>query len=200
MMTEGEKTCSICTADIKPGSDLRFVNVPLCSRCFADLGLDGVKEVEPDGILANIVDEKGSEILGMTTSLLQRNPSANGWQILRMAPVIWEQVEDITRKVMMSSGLIILGSALIRQGNETDGNDLDNKFVTLLILLGQYLDLAVMGRINEEMGLEKGSFIHEMILKEEHDHRIFSLLKTLDPGEDDERKAILANSMSLLMP
>jgi hypothetical protein len=60
------------------------------------------------------------------------------------------------------------------------------------------MDLSIMGRIASDNKLSRTSRIDEMILGEQHDHVLFSMIKELDHENDPEKITTVFRSMELL--
>ena len=199
-MQEEENRCSICSEEMIPATKMDFIGIGICQDCHSSLSLDEIGPLKPFDYLAVILDQKGLDILGKVTSLISRTPKETGWKVLGMAPFIGDQVTDPAQRGIMESALIIMGSSMIRSGNDDQENEeITNKLVTLLLVIGQYLDLSVMGDLSSKLGLDQGNRIHEFILVEEHNHRLFSLLREIEHLEDPEKMTIIARAMSMLV-
>ena len=98
----------------------------------------------------------------------------------------------------MESALVVMGTSIIRSGKEIEEGAADEeKLISLLLIIGQYLDLSVMGRISRDQDLDPGSYLDEIIMVFEHDIILFRMLKGLEHGDDPERKTTIARAMKL---
>ncbi len=194
---EGIGTCSICGAKVGDDEMDSFLDLPICSICMEELAINELPIVEPDNYLSSILEDKGRIVLPRITGLMKTRTKEMGWKLVAMAPFIADQVEEKARKALMESALILMGSSIIRLGEDGSG-ELADKDASLILLLGQYLDLSVMGRISKENGLIPEHKLHEMILGEEHDHILFHMLKGLDHGGDPEKMTYVLRAMELL--
>jgi hypothetical protein len=194
---EGKGSCSICAEETPIENLSTRMGLPMCRGCIADIGIDSIEEMASDPILDEILEEKGKNLLPTITSLLCSRTREEGWKLLSMAPFIAQQVEDQSRKTLMECALVLMGSSLIRMGrNEQDS--LSEKDATFFLVIGQYLDLSIMGKIIQDLRLDQGKIIDGMILGEAHDHLLFSLLSKLDHEDDDEKTASIIRAMRLL--
>lgn len=194
---EGIGSCSICGAKVGDGEMESFLDLPICSICVEELAIKKLPIVEPDTYLNGFVEDKGRIVLPRITAIMKTRTKEQGWKLVAMAPFIADQVEEKARKALMESALILTGSSIIRIGGEGPG-ELSDKDASLILLLGQYLDLSIMGRISQENGLIPEHHLHEMVLGEMHDHILFSMLKELDHGEDPEKMTYVLRAMELL--
>jgi hypothetical protein len=198
-MNEGENICSVCMKELSDDRGFQFLGMSVCSHCDSLLSLSELESVEPDEILFGMMDEKGGSILGTVTSLLTRTPRSTGWKVLGMAPFIGDQIKEIAQRALMESSLILMGCSIIRLGTEDDREEVSQEMITLLLVMGQYLDLSVMGKISTQRNLHQGNKLEEIILVEEHNHLLFSLLKQIDHSNDPEKKTTIARAMSMLV-
>jgi hypothetical protein len=120
-----------------------------------------------------------------------------GWKLLALARFIGAQVEERASKALMESALILMGSSIIRLGKEKSG-DLSEKEASLFLVLGQYLDLSIMGRITADQGLKENNKLHDLVLSEDHDHILFGMLKNLNHDENPEKMTTVFRAMRLL--
>lgn len=195
-MAGEEKDCSICAKKEVATED--FVGIPICPDCTAQLGLDEIEPAGQDEELAGMLDPKGLAILEKVTALVRRSPVEFGWKVLSLAPFIGEQVDDRTRKAIMESALVIIGASIVKNGqDEGEIEEYEEKLISLFLILGQYLDLSIMGRISKDEDLSPESYLDEIIMVFEHDTKIFNFLRSLDHGSDPEKKTIVARAMKL---
>jgi len=194
-----DKKCSLCGAGEDEEAPEEFLGIPVCGKCFTDLELGSVEPVDGDPVLTTILDEKGTLLLGEITALMRRTRRELGWKLLSVAPYISDQVEDPVHRSMMESGLIITGSSIIRMGTEEgDGSDEDERFITLFLILGQYLDISILGRITRDEGLDAENMLDGIVLSRLHDHILFGLLRSIEVEASSEEETVIINSMNLL--
>mgnify|MGYP006283905219 CR=1 FL=1 len=194
---EGKGKCSICGGDTSKDDLESVMGLPVCSSCRDDMGLGQISPEESDPRLNDLLEKRGQRILPLATPLMGSKSREVGWKLLAMAPFIGEQVEEGSRKALMESALILMGSSIIRLGKGQPG-ELSEKEASLFLVLGQYLDLSIMGKITADLGLKENNKLHDMILAEDHDHILFGLLRDLDHGEDPEKMTTILRAMRLL--
>ncbi len=191
-----EIVCSVCAGKNTEGND--YLGIPVCDDCIDKLKLKELSDSEKDDALAEVVDQKGDAILGSITALIRRSPVSLGWKVLSLAPFIGEQVEDGSRRTIMESAMVIFGSSIVRAGYDgpLDGME-EEKLISLYLILGQYLDLSIMGNVSQNQGLNPESYMDEIIMVYEHDSILFNMLREMDFGDDPERMTIVARAMKL---
>jgi hypothetical protein len=197
-MAEEELRCPICAMEMKEIHD--FIGIEVCVDCSGSLGLEDLEGSELDEKYSSIFGPKGHSILPKVSSLVKKTPKGVGWKVLSLAPFIGEQVEDPNRSGLMESALILMGSMIIDNGTIESGKDIqEEKMISLILIIGQYLDLSSMGKISVDNDLDQEGYLDEMILLFEHDMILYKLLKGLDHEDDMEKKTMIARAMKLLV-
>ena len=197
-MAGEEKDCSICAKRSAVVED--FIGIPICTECYGTLDLDDLQDTDPDPELSTLLDPKGKLILGRVTSIIRSCDGEFGWKVLSLALFIGEQLEDRSRRTMMESALVLMGSAIIGSGEGSGKENIDEeKMISLLLIIGQYLDLSMMGKIANDEKLDPESYLDEIIMVFGHDVAMFNLLKALDHGNEPEKMTIVARAMKLFV-
>lgn len=195
-MTEDSDTsssCTVCRKDIEKGDGFDFGGAPVCSMCTNSLKLKEMDTSGTDEILSGILEDQGREIIGEFIAISRSMPSDFGWNILALMENITNDVEDAQAQALLESSMIISGLSVIRTG-EGEG-DVNPGFLSLLLVLGQVMDLSIMRKIVLDKGLRTSNKLDELRLIGEHNRILFDLITGTPHQEEARNELILASCL-----
>lgn len=189
--SDTQNSCTICRKDIEKEDENDFGGAPVCGMCTDSLKLREMDTSNTDDVLSSILEEQGSKIIGEFIAVSRSMPPDFGWNILALLENITNDVEDAQAQALLESSMIICGLTTIRRG-EGEG-DVNPGLLSLLLVLGQVMDLSIMRRIVLDKGLRTSNKLDELRLIGDHNRVLFDLI-TNTPHQEDATKEILLAS------
>ncbi|MGA1849052.1 MAG: hypothetical protein ACMUHB_06895 [Thermoplasmatota archaeon] len=197
MANEPEMPCTVCRADMGSEDIHMFGKAPVCGNCNSSLGLSELDTSKKDEVLAPLLEISGLEALGPFTALSRELPGEYGWNILALMQTVGADLENHQGRSLLESSTAITGSTVLRNGmGEGEG---DPGKLTLMLVLGQVIDLSIMKNIVETMGLRTSNELDELRLIGEHTGILFKMLSSLDTGGDETREKVLSETIRAVL-
>lgn len=128
-------------------------------------------------------------------ALVGQYPKHYGWNILAVMDTIGDTVKDPQQRSMLEQSAILSGAEVLRKGSD-GGEEPDPRMLSLLLVLGQFLVLAMMRRIVEEKELRTNNILDETLLIGAFNRKMFDMVKEIDPGDDEKLENVLAGALS----
>ncbi|MGA1820597.1 MAG: hypothetical protein ACMUHU_06280 [Thermoplasmatota archaeon] len=182
--------CTVCREEMQEGEDYEFGGAPVCINCTGNLNLRELDTGSSDELLSRISEAQGQDILGEFLALARSISPDYGWNILAIVGNISESVEDEQARSLLESSTMLSGLTVLRLG-EGEGEP-DPGLLSLLLVLGQVVDLSVMRKIVLGSGLRMSNKLDELILIGEHNRVLFEMIKDIDHGGDEQKEMILS--------
>jgi len=189
--TDPEMLCTVCRKGMEKGRRMTFGRAPICRKCHDSMSLSELDTSKRDGALLPLVERSGIDALGPFTALSEDMPRDYGWNILALMQTVGADLEDHQGRSLLESATALCGSSVIRNGRE-EGGEGDPSKLTLMLVLGQVLDLSIMKRIVNSNGLRTSNELDELKLIGEHMGILFRMLSSIDPGGDGTKEKVLA--------
>jgi len=182
--------CTVCREELKEGETYEYGGAPVCDSCTERMDLRKLDTSSIDELLSGITEAQGQDIIGEFLALVRYISPDYGWNILAIISNISDSVEDEQARSLLESSTMLCGLTVIRLG-EGEGEP-DPGILSLLLVLGQVVDLSVMRRIVLGSGLRISNKLDELILIGEHNRVFFEMIKAVDHSGDEQKEMILS--------
>ncbi len=189
--------CTICRLELKGKKYHLFGGAPICDPCYGSMELDELDHSRVDEALKDLVDGTGLETLGYLTSLAEQMPQSSGWNMLAMIEEIGKDLEEEQGRRLVTASTMICGNMVVRMGKGS--GEPEPTRLTLMLILGQVIDLSIMKRIVLDRDLRTSHRLDELRLIGEHQKVIFDLISSLDPEKDPFRENVMANCLTNIL-
>jgi len=182
--------CTVCREELKEEETYEYGGAPVCNACTQRMELRKLDTNSTDELLSSLTEAQGQDIIGEFLALARSVSRDYGWNILAIVGNISESVKDEQARSLLESSTMLCGLTVLRLG-EGDGEP-DPGLLSLLLVLGQVVDLSVMRRIVLGSGLRISNKLDELILIGEHNRVFFEMIKDVDHDGDEQKEMILS--------
>jgi hypothetical protein len=197
MPKEQEMLCTVCRAGMDGEGTKTFGKAPICDDCYGSMGLAEMDISMKDEELLPLVEKSGMDALGPFTALSRELPKEYGWNILALMETVGADLEDHQGRTLLESATAICGSSVIKNGRETGEGDPAK--LTLMLVLGQVLDLSIMKNIVESKDLRTSNELDELKLIGEHTGTLFTMLSSIDTKGDGTKEKVLSECIRAIL-